>query len=250
VTKVLLINGANYAWDTCAPILHATLEAAADLSVILTDDRGVLASSAVSEYDVIIVGSGFTRRVVGADGVSTFVPEFTDAQSAGLLSAVRTGAGFIGLHATGWAIGGQHVLLLGGSANMHPPRSEEPFEVTIADPTHAVAEGLAAFHVPDEIYLTARDARVRRGPGVLHLARSRPEHVREPDDAAHAAQRRVLGRPALTGRPAAATSRSRGLGPPSDGGLPPLWNRHGEAPGQSRTSARLMVAALASLGRW
>ena len=155
---VLILSGPNHGFDKSAPIIRDFLSGQKDLSVTLTEDKEVLASPSLSGYDVCVLGSGFTRRERQADGTVRLVNELTDAQTNGLFSFVRNGKGLIGIHGTGWWIGGEAVSLIGGHANWHPPGLE--FTVQIDDPAHPVTQGLADFTVQDEIYMSAWDPAV------------------------------------------------------------------------------------------
>lgn len=154
MAKALVITGSNHAFDKSAPIIHAALTRQGVAST-LTDDKAVLASPALSGYDVVVLGSGFTRRVPQPDGTNAYVPELSDDQSAGLLAFVRGGKGFVGIHGTGWWIGGEYVTLVGGHANWHPPGLE--FTVRIDDRQHPITQGIDDFTVQDEIYMSAWD---------------------------------------------------------------------------------------------
>jgi uncharacterized protein len=155
MAKVLIINGGNHGFDKSAPIIDEALAGQAGLSTTLTNDKAILASPDLASHDVVVLGSGFTRRVPQPDGKNAYVAELSDAESAGLLSFVRGGKGFIGLHGTGWWIGGEHIGLVGGHANWHPPGLE--FTVQIDDQQHPITEGIGDFTVQDEIYMSAWD---------------------------------------------------------------------------------------------
>jgi type 1 glutamine amidotransferase len=155
VASVLVISGSNHGFDKSAPIINDFLSSQGNISVTLTDDKSVLASPRLAEYDVCVLGSGFTRRQAQPDGSARYVNELTDDQAEGLFSFVRGGKGFIGIHGTGWWIGGEPVNLIGGHANWHPPGLE--FSVRIDDPAHPITRGVDEFTVQDEIYMSAWD---------------------------------------------------------------------------------------------
>ena len=149
------MNGGNHGFDKSAPIVSDALGREGDLEVTLTDDKSLLTSPELSLYNAIVLGTGFTRRERSPDGTSKLVNDLTDEQGAGLLQAVREGAGFIGIHGTAWWIGGEYVKLVGGHANWHPPGLE--FTVQIDDSAHAITSGIDPFTVQDEIYMSAWD---------------------------------------------------------------------------------------------
>ena len=154
MAKVLVLSGTNHGFDKSAPIVHKALTRDGHGST-LSDDKALLASPALRDYDVVVHGSGFTRREARADGSSAYLPVLSDAESDGLLAFVRSGKGLIGIHGTAWWIGGEHIRLIGGHANWHPPGLE--FTVQIDDATHPATKGLDPFTVQDEIYMSAWD---------------------------------------------------------------------------------------------
>jgi type 1 glutamine amidotransferase len=152
--RVAVLSHPNHGFDACAATLAAGLAERDDLAVTLTEDQGELAAG-LDRYDVVVIGSGLTHRV-GEPGAPDmrYVPAFTAAESDGLLSFVRRGGGFVGLHITGWYLGGQDVLLVGGSANLHPPNDDtRRFTVRLDRPEHEILDGVEDFDlVDDEIY--------------------------------------------------------------------------------------------------
>jgi type 1 glutamine amidotransferase len=153
--KVLVLSGTNHGFDKSAPIINDALASQEGIMPMLTDNKDILASSGLNDYDVCLLGTGFARRQRHADGTSELVPELTPAQAEGLLAFVRSGKGLVGVHGTGWQIGGEFITLIGGHANWHPPGLE--FTVTIDDPSHPITEGVGSFTVQDEIYMSAWD---------------------------------------------------------------------------------------------
>jgi type 1 glutamine amidotransferase len=154
VPNVLILSGPNHGFDRSAPLIDAFLQRAG-ITTTLTDDKGVLASSELARFDVVVLGTGFTRPERQPDGTRRFVSELTVEQAEGLFAYVRGGKGFLGIHGTGWWIGGEAVRLVGGHANWHPPGLE--FTVHIEDPAHPITQGIADFTVQDEIYMSAWD---------------------------------------------------------------------------------------------
>ena len=153
--KVLVLSGSNHAFDTCAPLIAASLKGHADLDVTLADDKSILASPQLSEYDVLVHGTGFTYRERKSDGSVATLPYLTDAEERGLFNFVRGGKGFIGIHGTAWWIGGEPVNLVGGHANWHPQGLE--FGVHVEDTDHPITLSVGDFTVSDEIYMSAWD---------------------------------------------------------------------------------------------
>jgi hypothetical protein len=155
--RVLVLSGTNHGFDQCAPIIAQAVSKAPDVEVTLTDDKSVLVGPRLSSYAALIHGIGFNRRQRQPDGSFTNLQELTPDQEAGLFAYVRGGGGFIGVHGTGWWIGGEAVKLVGGHANWHPAGLE--FQVHI-EQQHPCVAGLADFSVGDEIYMSAWDPEI------------------------------------------------------------------------------------------
>lgn len=155
MAKVLVISGSNHNFDKSAPLIHEALGKCDGLDATLSDDPGVLASAALREYDLLVLGTGFTRRERYPDGTSKIVDALTPEQARGVFDVVRGGKGFLGIHGTGWWIGAEAVALTGGHANWHPPGLR--FTVNVDDREHAITRDLTDFEVDDEIYMSAWD---------------------------------------------------------------------------------------------
>ena len=155
MTNVLVLSGTNHGFADSAAVISAFLGDDPAINVTLTDDKGIFTSSGLAEQDACVLGSGFTRSERRADGSVTIHSELTADQEAGLLQFVAGGKGLIGVHGTGWWIGGKAVDLIGGHANWHPPGLT--FTVNVEDGAHPVMQGLQDFEVEDEIYMTAYD---------------------------------------------------------------------------------------------
>ena len=152
--KVLVLSGPNHGFDKCAPIVAEALTRDASLEVTLTEDKSILAEG-LGSYDVVVLGTGFTTLERQPDGTNKRVPDLTLEQAQGLFAFVWGGGGLVGVHGTGWWIGGEAMKLVGGHANWHPAGLEFPVE--IADRDHPVTRGLGDFTVTDEIYMSAWD---------------------------------------------------------------------------------------------
>jgi type 1 glutamine amidotransferase len=153
-TRVAVLSHPNHGFDACAATLAADLATHDDLAVTVTEDQAELAGG-LDEYDVVVIGSGLSHRV-GEPGAPDmhYVPAFRPEESAGLQRFVRAGGGFVALHITGWYLGGEDVLLVGGSANLHPPNDlTRRFTVRVDRPDHEILDGVKDFELTDdEIY--------------------------------------------------------------------------------------------------
>lgn len=154
-THVLILSGGNHGFAESATVIQGFLTQQPDLHVSVTQDKSVLDSPALNQTDVLVLGTGFTRAERQADGSLARLPDLTPAQENGIFDFVAGGKGLVGLHGTGWWIGGRAVTLIGGHANWHPPGLT--FTVHLEDPTHPITQGLADFEVADEIYMSAYD---------------------------------------------------------------------------------------------
>jgi uncharacterized protein len=153
--RVLVLSGTNHGFDQSAPIIAEAISKAPSVEVMFSDDKSVLASPRLQGFAAIVHGIGFTRRQRKEDGTMANLAELAPGEEAGLLDYVRGGGGLVGVHGTGWWIGGEPFHMVGGHANWHPAGLE--FQVHIEQPQHACVAGLADFLVTDEIYMSAWD---------------------------------------------------------------------------------------------
>lgn len=151
--KILVLSGTNHGFDKSAPVIAAFLSQQPDMEVTVDDDKTILTAPQLSEYDLCVFGTGFTRGSRQDDGTIKREPDLTPTQEAGLFNFVESGKGLVGIHGTAWWIGGRAVDLIGGHANWHPPGLT--FTVNIDNPNHPVTAGISDFEVEDEIYISA-----------------------------------------------------------------------------------------------
>ena len=153
--KALILSGSNHGFENSAPIIYEFLADRDGIFLTLTDDKDLLAAPRLGEFDACVFGTGFTRTSARPDGTLVREPDLTPEQEEGLFQFVAGGKGLVGIHGTAWWIGGRAVDLIGGHANWHPPGLA--FPVQIDDSGHPITQGLSAFEVEDEIYLSASD---------------------------------------------------------------------------------------------
>lgn len=158
MTRILVLSSTNHNFAPSAALIHEFLGAEPGLEVTLSDDPEILASPGLAEMDACVFGIGFTRAEQQADGSLKRLPNLTPDQESGLLDFVSGGKGLVGIHGTGWWIGGRAVDLLGGHSNWHPPGLT--FTVQIDDPAHPATQGIDNFEVDDEIYISAYDPNI------------------------------------------------------------------------------------------
>lgn len=159
MTNVLILSGPNHRFEESAEVIHRFLSMQSDVKAMLTDDKDILQSPKMNTFDVCVFGTGFTRSVRQDDGTMKRLPELSKAQEDGLFSFVSSGKGLVGIHGSGWWIGGRAVELLGGHANWHPAGST--FTVNIEDFDHEITQDMDDFEVDDEIYISAYDPSIR-----------------------------------------------------------------------------------------
>ncbi|HCK08630.1 MAG TPA: hypothetical protein DHW45_02070 [Candidatus Latescibacteria bacterium] len=158
--KALVLSGENHRFNESAPIIHAFLDADSEIDAELVDDKDALKS--LGEYNVCVLGTGFTRSVKQEDGSVVRMDDLSAEQEKGVFDFVSGGGGLVGVHGTAWWISSRAVTLIGGHANWHPPGLT--FEVEVDDAEHEITEGVENFEVDDEIYMSAWD------PGIHILA--------------------------------------------------------------------------------
>ena len=107
-----------------------------------------IAADFSQDYDVLTDGlSGYDTVLFYTD-----VGELSSAQEDGLLSYIRTGGGFFGLHTAAASFReseGYHGML-NGFFDGHSPYMD--FTVNVSDNAHPITEGLGDFAVTDELY--------------------------------------------------------------------------------------------------
>ena len=151
--NILVLSGSNHRFAESAAVIQGFLQNQPGLTVTLSEDKSMLETPALTSYDALVFGTGFTRSTRLDDGTVKREPDLTSAQEAGLFNYVASGKGLVGIHGSAWWIDGRAMELLGGAANWHPPGLT--FTVNIDDSHHAITQGIADFEVEDEIYISA-----------------------------------------------------------------------------------------------
>ena len=166
-SRVLILRHDHHDFGACADVIAAALAKQDGMEVTVTETESSLTDGTLGRHDVLVIGSGLTHRV-GAPGApgTYYAPALTGDQTQALLEFVAAGGGFIGLHITGWYIGGELVKMLGGSANIHPPAEQTTrYAVRIAAADHEITRDVADFVLrDDELYIPSW------GPDVTVLA--------------------------------------------------------------------------------
>ena len=107
MTNVLVLSGTNHGFADSAAVISAFLGDDPAINVTLTDDKGIFTSSGLAEQDACVLGSGFHPLGTPRRRLRDHPFELTADQEAGLLQFVAGGKGLIGVHGTGWWIGGR-----------------------------------------------------------------------------------------------------------------------------------------------
>lgn len=117
------------------------------ITALLNDTDGIEADFS-RDYNVLADGLEAYHSLL----FYTDVGELTPAQEIGLLSYIRSGGGFFGLHTAAASFresDGYHDML-NGFFNGHSPYMD--FTVNVSDTEHPITEGLTDFEVTDELY--------------------------------------------------------------------------------------------------
>ena len=155
--RVLLVTGSDvpaHDWRATTPVTRRILEEAKKLEVFVSEDTGVLESSTLSRYDLIVLNY---RNDASREKLS-------EAARKNLLAFVRAGKGLAAVHfavaaESDWAefqklVGRTWVGKRGGEkpekASGHGPRGK--FKVVVAKKDHSITRGVQDFDADDELY--------------------------------------------------------------------------------------------------
>ncbi len=146
--RVLLLTGfdvKSHPWKQSSPLVREILEKDGACQVFICEDLGILESSSLAKYDVIVLNYGFWKE-----------PEPSEKAKQALVDFVKDGKGLVALHFAcsafqDWA---EYQKLLGRvwkkGIGGHGPMSR--FKVKIVDPEHPIAKGVNDFSITDELY--------------------------------------------------------------------------------------------------
>lgn len=155
-TKILVLLGGDYRYHDfrgCGKILKNFLEKSDKFEVELTEDRDVLTSSKLKSSDVCLF---YAHGKTGTDYNGALTPE----QENALLSFVKNGGGFIGLHcASIFKSNKNYIDMLGGAFINHAPFQE--FTVNVPNHDNLITERISDFSILDELYILDHDPSVQ-----------------------------------------------------------------------------------------
>ena len=144
--RALILRVGSHQFPASAAIINDFLSATDTINPVMSEDAAILESPDLANYDVCIYGGGF--RLGDKDA-------FTEKQGESLLSFVKGGKGFVGIHGAAWFTIGEFVNMLGGQSTRHSPIHE--FPVSIHDKEHPITKGANTFSVTDELYFAEHD---------------------------------------------------------------------------------------------
>ena len=135
----------------------------------IVNDTGEIKADFSQDYNILADGlSGYDTVLFYTD-----VGELTSVQEEGLLTYIRAGGGFYGLHTAAASFresAGYHGML-NGFFDGHSPYMD--FKVNVSDAGHPITEGLADFEVTDELYY------LKHNPATSHHLMHAYDHTKE-----------------------------------------------------------------------
>ncbi len=142
--KLLVVTGGQHPYAESTPVLESFLVEAGH-QVDVTEETKILASSELSEYDVLVFNTLRRNETTLAEGERTGMTQF-----------IGGGGAFVCIHISGapadaWPE--YHDVTGGGwvfGQSTHPPYGQ--FRVTMSDPDHPCADGIEDFVTNDELY--------------------------------------------------------------------------------------------------
>ncbi len=146
--RVLVVTGFDvgaHKWRDTTHHTVTTLEETGRFAVKVSEDVGILESSALHNYDVVVLNYGFWNE-----------PDPSDKAKAGLLDYVKSGKGLVSLHfsCSSFQDWEEYAELIGRvwkkGVGGHGPRGE--FSVNIKEADHPITKGMEDFQADDELY--------------------------------------------------------------------------------------------------
>jgi type 1 glutamine amidotransferase len=141
ISTLLLTGANNHDWKRTAPFIKDLLESTERFEVTLTTEASTALEGDISQYDLLFVDYNG--------------PMWSEAAQTNFLQAVQNGAGVVIFHAannsfTGWTEYEKMVGLLWRDGTGHGQFHE--FAVNITNHDHPITQGVADFHIEDELY--------------------------------------------------------------------------------------------------
>lgn len=148
--KALILCTGGHQFPASGAVINDFLSTTDTIEPVMSGHPAILESPDLANYDVCIYGGGFR---IGNNDV------LTEKQGESLLSFVKGGKGFVGIHGAVWRTIGEFVNLLGGQSTHHSPIHE--FPVSIRDEEHPITNGANAFSVTDELYFAEHNPSIQ-----------------------------------------------------------------------------------------
>lgn len=146
--KVLIVTGFDvgaHKWRETAPQSREILEETGRFDVKVCEDIGIFESSALNDYDVVVLHYGFWTS-----------PDPSDEGKENLLHYVASGHGLVAFHfaCSSFQDWGEYQELIGRTWKQgvggHGPRGK--FVVNIVKHDHPITKGISDFEMDDELY--------------------------------------------------------------------------------------------------
>ena len=140
---LILIGGEYHPFDSCGEILRSFLANTGWIDPTVTRDTEVLASPDLAKFDVCIF---YTQG-----------GSLTKEQLSGLLTFVRNGKGFVGIHCASdsFTDSPEYIDLIGSRFTGHGPVCE--FQVFPVGSEYLLSRRIMPFHITDELYILDYD---------------------------------------------------------------------------------------------
>jgi len=155
--KILVLIGGDarfHDFQGCGKILKDFLEASGKFEVELTENRNVLVSDRLKSKDACLF---YTHGEIGTECTGK---KLTQEEENALLSFVKNGGGFVGIHCASIFKGNKDYLeMLGAMFITHSPFEE--FSVNITNHENMITKRLQDFSIKDELYILDYDPSVQ-----------------------------------------------------------------------------------------
>ncbi len=147
-SKVLIVTGfdvASHKWQESTRLIHAILQKTGRFDATISEDKEVLASPSLGDYDAVVLSYGFWKEA-----------DPSEKAKAGLLNYVKNGGNVVALHfaCSSFQDWEEYAVLLGRvwkkGVGGHGPYGE--FTVNIKKPQHPITKGMKDFKTEDELY--------------------------------------------------------------------------------------------------
>jgi len=150
--RILLVTGVDYPghhWRETAPALAAALGKDPRLEVFTVEDPGLLDSTAISKYDLILLHFQNWEQPGPGERARENLRQFVEGGKGVALVHFACGAWF-GEWPEFSKIAGRAWAGPGPGVRQHDPFG--PFRVEVVQPAHSIMRGMADFDTQDELY--------------------------------------------------------------------------------------------------